>query len=202
MRAELVRLAFDESVLKNLPPQGTVVDISFVGTISSDHESRRVFMETVGKSLNLGIWGRVDADGDFPLKRFHRGDAWGKRMYGILRDSRITLNFHIDLAEDYANNLRLFEATGVGTMLLTDHKRNLDDLFEPGKEVAVYRTAEECVEVARYYLEHEKERQAIAVAGQQRTLRQHTYRLRMQELSALFERQLQSQQSGVVSYSC
>ena len=123
-------------------------------------------------------------------------------MYGILQESRITLNYHIDLAENYANNLRLFEATGMGTLLLTDTKSNLHELFEPGKEVAVYSSPEECVELARYYVEHESERDAIAKAGQRRTLRDHTYKLRMRELSALLERELKSNVRGVASYSC
>jgi spore maturation protein CgeB len=78
--------------------------------------------------------------------------------------------------------MRLYEATGVGTLLITDWKENLHELFEPGKEVIAYRTPEECGELIQYYLEHEVEREAIARAGQERTLREHTYYQRMQEL--------------------
>jgi spore maturation protein CgeB len=204
LKAELVRLAFEDTIVDKLPRTAQSIDVSFVGTLSADHENRRALLETVGKTLNLGIWGRIDSSWaqDSPVRRYHRGDAWGKTMYGILQESRITLNYHIDLAENYANNLRLFEATGVGTLLLTDNKCNLHELFEPGKEVAVYRTPEECVELAQYYIEHEEERAAIARAGQKRTLRDHTYKLRMQELSALLERQLRRQTSGAASQSC
>jgi len=102
-------------------------------------------------------------------------------MYQVLRDSLLTLNHHGDVGP-YANNLRLFEATGVGTLLITDWKENLAEMFEPGKEVIVYRTPEECAELIKYYLEHDDERQAIARAGQQRTLREHTSYQRMQDL--------------------
>jgi spore maturation protein CgeB len=78
--------------------------------------------------------------------------------------------------------MRLFEATGVGTLLITDSKANLEEVFEPGKEVVAYRTPQECVRLARYYLEHEDERKAIARAGQERTLREHTYHHRVREL--------------------
>ena len=204
LNAELVRLAFENTILDKLPCSAPSVDVSFVGTLSADHENRRALLETVGKSLNLGIWGRIDSAWapDSPVRQYHRGDAWVKEMYSILQRSRITLNYHIDLAENYANNLRLFEATGVGTLLLTDSKCNLHELFEPGKEVAVYRTPEECVDLARYYVEHESERDAIAKAGQKRTLREHTYKLRMQELSALLERQLRLQTSGAARATC
>jgi len=102
-------------------------------------------------------------------------------MYDVLNRSRITLNHHGDVLP-YANNMRLFEATGVGALLLTDWKNNLGEMFVPGKEVLAYRTPEECAELIRYYLTHDEERQAVARAGQARTLRDHTYYQRMQEL--------------------
>jgi spore maturation protein CgeB len=115
------------------------------------------------------------------------GSAWGADMYRVLFSSKLTLNYHIDVAGDHANNMRLFEATGVGTLLLTDWKKDLSGLFESGKEVAAYRTPEECAELIEYYLEHEDERSAIARAGQERTLREHTYYHRMQTLVEILQ---------------
>jgi spore maturation protein CgeB len=107
-------------------------------------------------------------------------------MFQVLKNSLLTLNHHGNIPP-FANNMRLFEATGVGTLLITDWKENLHEMFEPGKEVVAYRSAEECAELIRYYLEHEGERSAIAHAGQQRTLREHTYYQRVQELVDIIE---------------
>ena len=41
--------------------------------------------------------------------------------------------------EDNATNMRLFEATGCGAMLITDAKQNLGDLFSVGVEIVAYR---------------------------------------------------------------
>jgi spore maturation protein CgeB len=60
-------------------------------------------------------------------------------------------------------------------------RRDLAQLFQPGAEVLAYRSTEECSEIIRYYLDHEDQRAAIAKAGQERTLREHTYFHRMQE---------------------
>ena len=106
-------------------------------------------------------------------------------MLRVLHQSRITLNHHIDVAGDYAGNIRLFEATGMGSLLVTDWKKNLHEMFEPDREIVAYRTPEECVEKVEYYLTHDDEREAIARAGQQRTLRDHTFRQRMQELEGI-----------------
>ena len=115
------------------------------------------------------------------------GQAWGREMFEILDRSKITLNHHGDIFP-YANNMRLFEATGVGTLLITDWKDNLGEMFVPDKEVLAYRTPEECAELIRYYLAHENERLAVARAGQARTLRDHTYYQRTQELLDLVGR--------------
>ena len=65
--------------------------------------------------------------------------------------------------------MRLYEATGVGALLLTEAAPNLSDMFEPGVEIVTYTGADDLIEKARHYLEHEDERAAIARAGQART---------------------------------
>ena len=78
-------------------------------------------------------------------------------------------------------------------MLITDWKANIHEMFEPGKEVITYRTTEECAELVQYYLDHDDERETIARAGQERTLHEHTYHHRMQELLIVLERYLSQQ---------
>jgi spore maturation protein CgeB len=112
-------------------------------------------------------------------------------MYRALARSRITLNRHIDVAENNANNMRLYEATGVGSLLITDRKDNLGEIFEVGKEIVAYSSQEEAAELIRYYLDHAEEAATIARAGQARTLREHTYRHRMEELVPILQRYLQ-----------
>ena len=73
-------------------------------------------------------------------------------MYRVLSRSKIALNRHSDVAEDYANNMRLYESTGVGALLITDAKRNLTDLFEPDEEVVTYSSEDELVEKIHHYL--------------------------------------------------
>jgi spore maturation protein CgeB len=113
---------------------------------------------------------------------------YGLAMYQLLHDSKLTFNNHIDISAQFANNLRLYEATGVGTCLLTDWKGNLSDIFEPDIEVVTYRSADEAADKVRYLLAHDDERRQIAEAGQRRTLRDHTFDLRAQQLDELIRR--------------
>ena len=193
--AELNRMAFEPRVLETLArPVTPDIPVSFVGNLSPAHGARVRLIEHLCEALDIGIWGggADSLPAESPIQACHRGAAWGRDMYSVLARSRITVNSHIDMAEDHANNMRLYEATGSGTLLLTDWKSDLVEIFEPGREVAVYRSPEECVERIYYYLNHEEERAAIARAGQQRTLREHTYRRRMEELSSLVARYLET----------
>lgn len=114
-------------------------------------------------------------------ERFH-APVFGLDNFRLLGRSRLTFNCHIDAAETSAGNARLFEATGMGTCLITDWKTNLPQLFDPDTEVVTYRSIEECIEKVNYLVDHEAERQTIAAAGQRRTLRNHTYAARAAQL--------------------
>jgi spore maturation protein CgeB len=126
-----------------------------------------------------------------PQLRPHLHPAvFGLDMFQTLRNSKVALNCHIDISPRSASNMRLFEATGVGTCLITDWKENLTQLFEPGLEIVTYRSAEECAEKVRWLLEHPKERDAIAQAGQVRTLKNHTFARRSIQLDKIIKREL------------
>ena len=165
LRSEILRLGFEPSILARTLDRTKTIPVSLVGKLADDHTGRAVFLRDLCRDSGIELWGSgVDGLPDAVLRQY-RGPAWGTGMFQVLRDSRITINHHESWAGPHANNLRLFEATGVGTLLLTDWKQDLRDLFEPGKEVVAYRSAEECRELAKYYLAHEDERVAIAGAG-------------------------------------
>jgi spore maturation protein CgeB len=190
--SELHRLGFEPSLLPRLKRPQPRIPISFAGGLSPSHQRRLALLEHVCLHVDAKVW-TGDVTGLPPessIRNRYMGNAWGIEMYEIMKASQMTLNCHIDVAESYANNQRLFEATGVGTLLVTDMKQNLHEMFEPGKEVVTYRTPEECVEVIKYYLEHVDEGEAIARAGRERTLREHTYHRRMQELIAILRKYL------------
>jgi spore maturation protein CgeB len=191
MRAELSHLAFEPSILGALPEAPEVdVDVSFVGTVSADHRQRIALLEAVAKRHDLKLWGNLPRSlpASSPLHRCFQGEVWGADMYQVLRSSRITLNSHIDLAGREAGNMRLFEATGVGAFLLTDFKDNLDTLFAPDRDVAVWRSIDDCLEVIDRHLGDDNSRAAIAHAGQARTMAQHTFRHRTAEILSFVDR--------------
>jgi spore maturation protein CgeB len=190
IRTELLRLAFDRRALEAAGDPKEVRDVVFVGSLGrTQHRRSNALLAKAARELPIEFWGyggRLWAPWS-PVKRRYRGEAWGVDMYRLLAESRVAVNRHGSIAGPYAVNMRLYEATGMGALLVTDNGRHLDDVFEPGAEAVSYSSADELVERVGYYLRHEDERAGVAAAGQARTLRDHTYEQRMRELVAILE---------------
>jgi len=183
------KLFFDSRVLKHLPEVRRQFPLTFIGSLHPIHATRLQLLEAICESFdNFLIWtpDRDKIPSDSPLHARWQGAAWGLEMYQILAQSEITLNEHGAIAP-YANNYRLYEATGVGTCLLTDQKENLSELFEPGKEVATYTTAESCIDQIRKLQSDSHLRNSISKNGLERTLREHNPKSRAEELCKLLE---------------
>lgn len=87
-----------------------------------------------------------------------------------------------------AVNQRVFDVPACGAFLLTDHRAQMERLFEPGREVAVYGDPGEIPELVRHYLTHPEERARIATAARKRVLAEHTYVIRMGQLLDVMQR--------------
>lgn len=112
---------------------------------------------------------------------------FGMDMYHLLACSKITFNKHSTPAVGAVDNIRMFQATGVGACLLTDTGDNMGDLFEEDREVVTYSSLEECIEKATYLLENEKTRKEISENGKKRTLKDHNVMNRCQQINALLQ---------------
>lgn len=203
----LFPLGFETSILQRIDKRPFQHDVSFVGSVFTGknfHNERLDLLAFLTGKIPLEMWAsgvpthpffsvpqikrlvrrRFSEFGKIAtLARINRGQLFGTDMYQALSDSKMTLNHHIDASGSKAGNLRLFEATGAGTCLVTDWKENLKDYFEPDVEVVTYRSPEECLEKITYLLTHEEERKKIAAAGQKRTLEQYSYEKRLSVFS-------------------
>ncbi len=158
--------------------------------LSALTENKIYLAKSILKKLKAGQFGLVKDV--LRLIQKNKGSRFGMDMYQTLADSRFTFNTHGDIVTTEAANVRLFEATGVGSCLVTDWKPNLNKFFEPDKEVVTYKSLDECVEKVKYLMEHEDGRAAIAKAGQLRTLTHHSYEKRIGDFLKLLESKIDS----------
>ncbi len=87
-----------------------------------------------------------------------------------------------------AVNQRVFDVPACGAFLLTDAQVQMENLFEPEKEVAVYSHPDEIPDKVRFYLDRPEERRRIAQAARRRVLAEHTYPLRLRKLFAVMKK--------------
>lgn len=81
--------------------------------------------------------------------------------------------FNISISDDI--NMRIFEVLATSSFLLTNELPTLGELFQDGVHLATYKNEQEMVDKARYYLEHDEERERIAEAGYQEVVSKHTH---------------------------
>ncbi|MDR3042883.1 MAG: glycosyltransferase [Desulfovibrio sp.] len=81
-----------------------------------------------------------------------------------------------------AVNQRVFDVPATGSFVLTDWRDQIENLFEPGREVVCYAEPEEADALLRRYLDHPEERARVVTAARRRILAQHTYEHRLRTL--------------------
>jgi spore maturation protein CgeB len=74
--------------------------------------------------------------------------------------------------------LRDFEVPMSGGFYLVEYIEELGQFFEIGKEIVCYEGMHDMVDKIQFYLQHDSERKAIAKAGRERCLRDHTWQRR------------------------
>jgi|GEM_PF-630918 len=105
--------------------------------------------------------------------RVKRQPVNGSDYYRLLAESKIVLNLHRDEDADIGN-IRCYEATGLGSCLVTDRGEDLKALFDIENDIVTVNSVEECIEKVNYLLAHPEEMERIAKNGQRTTLARHT----------------------------
>ncbi len=110
---------------------------------------------------------------------------FGIDMFNLISTFKIGLNYHANIAGDYAANMRMFEVTGVGTCLLTDNKSNITKFFNPDTEIVTYNNIDECIEKMNGLTNNPAATKQIAEAGQRRTIKDHNFKIRAEQLNEI-----------------
>ncbi|XEC93415.1 glycosyltransferase [Paenibacillus tarimensis] len=116
-----------------------------------------------------------------------------EETYRYYSNAKIVINLHRSPGNEVHNsnrrnipavsvNPRLFEISACGTLQLTDVRSELASFYAPGSDLDVFSSTKELIHKLDYYLNHEEERRQIAFNGLVRTVREHTYRRRLQKL--------------------
>lgn len=110
----------------------------------------------------------------------------GNDMVEVINKYKI--HFNRNISDDL--NYRTFETLGCQTFLLTNHTPGLDELFEIGKHLITYDSADDLIQKINYYLNNETERNKIAKNGYEHVIKNHTYLKRMDQLIEILKKEI------------
>lgn len=199
--------AFEPRILDGMGEGGATVPVSFVGNLTWTHSRRVDFMRAIVERTPLEMWTEkphyswrsmlrpqflpVYLKSRKLWSRSHPA-VFGMDMYRVLARSVMTVNVHGEGPAGRYGNMRTFEATGAGTLLLTESDRNLTRIFEPDKEVVAYTGLADLIGKIEGFLSQPQECARMAKAGQERVLRDHNTVLRARQLAAMLQDRLRS----------
>lgn len=164
---------FDFEILDKLSSSSKKkYDVVFAGTIDSVNHRVEFLKQLIENGINLKIFSKTD---DPFLKKYCSKPVYGKDYYNLLKNSKIIINSHAVKDIRFSGNIRMYEATGLGCLLITDYKEDLNDKFEINKEIVSYKNIDEIYQKVDYYLKNSDELEDIAKKGQERTKKEYSY---------------------------
>lgn len=112
----------------------------------------------------------------------------------IYKNTKVCPNVHLNIQKGemknvpdsvidvpgYAVNERLFWIPGAGGFQIADENPLVREFYD--EDEVPMSTAEDFKEIFNYYLEHPEKREAMAKKAHERTLREHTYEVRIKQI--------------------
>jgi spore maturation protein CgeB len=144
---------------------------------------RTLLMELLSERYDIRLYTWTQEEVPEGVRRFPAVDS-AEETPKVFYASKININITLRSIET-GIPARVFDIMSVGGFVLSNWQEEIPELFEEGKEIATFKTPEELVEKADYYLAHEEERVRIGINGYQKIKKCYTYEHRMKKIIAV-----------------
>lgn len=140
--------------------------------------SRTAFRETVVRGLEAPArivgtdWSDLAQEGFHRVRNRKIGRA---RLVRLYQRHVAVLNARNEANVEHGLNQRSFEPPACGAVVLNDDLVDLPRCFEPGREILVYRNADELNALIARLRREPEFASRVAAAGRRRVLAEHTY---------------------------
>lgn len=183
--------ACNENIYKKIPNEQKTYDVSFVG---SWHPHREWILNKLkSKNINVQVFGYGWPNGtvshDEMIKIFNKSKINLNLSNTISWDARYLLTTSRGLINSIRSGKnaeqlkgRVFEINGCGGFQLTYYIDGLEQFYNFREEIAIFGSIEDLINKIFYYLERQPLIESISEKGYQRTIKDHTYAKRFENL--------------------
>lgn len=144
---------------------------------------RTLMMELLTQQYGIHLYARNTDRVPESVRRFPEISAL-KEAPKVFYSSKINLNITL---RSIASGVpaRVFDIMSVGGFVLSNWQEEIPELFEEGEEIVTYKTPEELIDKADYYLRHDDERIRVGVNGYRKVKERYTYEQQMDKIIAI-----------------
>lgn len=176
------------------------IDISFVGRYAPMFKDRNQFLHDVygqfKRKYNIQYYllTSTRAKGLVPMLPWRMLRAYNKPvfledMFKVFNKSKIVLNTHSNITGTGKGNMRVYEALGSGSFMLSDEGIYPEHLIA-GDDFVTYKDSRDMKEKISYYLNNGKEREEIALNGYNKIKKYYSTEIGSQNLEKIFGKYL------------
>ncbi len=148
----------------------------FIGTYSPKRYSFIKNLVKCGIPIDV-----IGSNWPFPFDKYVVSPSViGPQYVRRIQSYSVTLNIHQNLA--YGPNMRTFEVTGSGGVLLSDRAEDITNFFTEGSEILVYDSLEDAAQKIKYLIQNPDAFYAVASNGQKKCHDKYTYDERARQI--------------------
>ncbi|MCK4352474.1 glycosyltransferase [candidate division WOR-3 bacterium] len=153
-------------------------DIVFIG--NNNQASRLPLLEKLANNFNLKVFGNGWEGTGLNYGR----PVYGRTFSKVCNKAKICLgildNKWVKLEAYFSN--RLANTLAARSFYLQRYTHGIEKVFANQKHLLWYKSEKELIELIKYYLVHETEREKIALEGQQEVYKKYTYEKSVQRI--------------------
>ncbi|MDX4026198.1 glycosyltransferase [Aliarcobacter skirrowii] len=171
-------------------------DVSFVGGF---HPYRKWFIDTLKKrGIKIEVFGNGWENGPLSAEDMNKLFISSKINLNISNSVSYDIRYMLYNPKNFLRTIksiftkksknqsqtkaRNFEIPYFGGFQLTDYVPTIENYFDIGREVVCYNNVDEAELLIKYYLQNEEERESIKKLGHEKSIEQHGYIHRLNEI--------------------
>lgn len=167
-------------------PGGRTLDVAFAGHLYARERGARLAMikALVDAGLDVHTYGPLQYAGNFGEGWQQYADEWGFTAHPftdmddvarVYSSAKIAPGLSNDQAYFHFGLRRAYESMACGALHLVRYAPGMEEIFEDHHHLVWWRNFKELAELARYYVAHDAECEAIAEAGRKLVLENYTW---------------------------